>query len=145
MEKKTGLEVPTISDGPYTLAQAVNAEVVTVKNEQQKTVLVRLQGLSTAEANQCAAELENQLRRVTRDQVQIQRRKEREETQDFGATLVVILGTPAALAVAKGIRDFIAKSGNRVVIETDSGKVVATGDAARNIDVAATTAELQKP
>jgi hypothetical protein len=68
--------------------------------------------------------------------------KESEETQDFGATLILILGTPAAIALANGVHDYIAKSGNTVIIKTPRGAVKARGSAAGNIDVAATVEAL---
>ena len=69
--------------------------------------------------------------------------RNRTDTMDLGATLVLILGTPAVLAVAKGIHDFISKQQDRVVITTKDGTIVATGTAARNIDIAATVNALQ--
>jgi hypothetical protein len=49
------------------------------------------------------------------------------------APAVVMLATGAA----NGPREFIAMRGNRVVVETPDGWVVATGDAASGIDTAA--------
>lgn len=66
-----------------------------------------------------------------------------EDTQDFGATLILALGTPAALALAKGVHDFISKYGDQVVIKTEEGAIIAHGSAASNIDVAATAAALR--
>jgi hypothetical protein len=76
-------------------------------------------------------------------QVQMKRMKVDKKTQDFGATLVVVLGTPAALALAKGIHDFISKYGDSVVISTPKGIVKATGGATKNIDVAKTVEALE--
>jgi hypothetical protein len=76
-------------------------------------------------------------------QVQMKRMKVDKKTQDFGATLVVVLGTPAAFALAKGIHDFISKYGDSVVISTPKGIVKATGSAAKNIDVAKTVEALE--
>jgi hypothetical protein len=76
-------------------------------------------------------------------QVQMERMKVDKKTQDFGATLVIVLGTPAALALAKGIHDFISKYGDSVVISTPEGSVKATGSAAKNIDIAMTVKALE--
>ena len=54
----------------------------------------------------------------------------------------MIFGTPVAVAIAKGVHDWIAKNGNRVTIKTADGTVIATGDAARNIDVGQTVEAL---
>jgi hypothetical protein len=97
---------------------------------------VRFDSLSTAEANQAAADLRQAIRRAGGGEVSVELMKESAETQDFGTVLAVILGTKAAIAVAQGIGDFIAKWGNQIVIETPEGRMIARGDAANNIDVA---------
>lgn len=109
---------------------------------QQATFHVRFDGLSVAAANQAAIELQSAIERAGGG-VETQIVKERADTQDFGATLVLILGTQSAITVARAIYSYIAKRGDRVVIETPEGKVVATGNGATNIDVSATTAALR--
>ncbi len=111
---------------------------------EEKTIQVQVEfeGLTTAAANQAAEELEDRLRQLTRGQLPTERIKPDPDTQDFGATLGIILGSASVVAVAKGIGDYIAKSGNKVVIKTASGEVIATGDAAANMDVAAVVAAL---
>lgn len=103
---------------------------------------VRFEGLNLASANKKAIELRQQLLQILKDNARIETKKENPDTQDFGATLVLILGTPAILAAFKGIRDFIGKYGDSVVIETPDGRVVARGNAAKNIDVAKTVTAL---
>ena len=117
-----------------------------MKNQaDERVLLIRFDGMSTADANRAAAELRKQLRSKLGAQVAINQIKENQETQDFGGTLAVVLGTPFALALAKGISDYIAKRGCRLVLETPQGKIIATGDAAANIDVASTVAALGAP
>lgn len=111
----------------------------------ERVLLIRFDNMSTADANRAADELRRQLRGAMGSEVSIDRIKENQETQDFGGTLAIVLGTPFALALAKGIRDYIAKRGCRVVLETPEGRVIATGDAAANIDVASTAAALGAP
>lgn len=106
---------------------------------------VRFEGLNLASANKKSMELRQQLHQILKDNAHIETKKENPDTQDFGATLVLILGTPAILAALKGVRDFIAKSGDSVVIETAKGRVVARGSAANNIDIAKTAAALGDP
>jgi len=118
--------------------------------EQEAAVPLRLrfEGVTPAVANRLADELDKRLREITRGQLATRRRRDRDDTQDLGATveiLVALLGTPFAVAIANGIRDFIAKRGSRIVIETESGRVVAAGDAATTIDAAALAAALQDP
>ena len=111
----------------------------------ERVLLIRFDNMSTADANRAADELRRQLRNTMGSEVSIDRIKENPETQDFGGTLAVVLGTPFALALAKGVRDYIAKRGCSVVLETPEGRVIATGDAAANIDVASTAAALGAP
>jgi len=111
----------------------------------ERVLLIRFDDMSTADANLAAAELRKKLRASMGSQVSINQVKENEETQDFGGTLAVVLGTPFALALAKGVADYISKRGCRVVLETPDGRVIATGDAAANIDVASTVAALGAP
>lgn len=69
--------------------------------------------------------------------------KSRSDTMDAGTILVLLLGTPALIAVANGIKDFISMQQDIVTITTENGTVVARGSAAKNIDVAATVAALK--
>ena len=57
--------------------------------------------------------------------VALKRRKDREGTQDFGATLVLILGTGAITAVAKGLSAWIVRNSGARIIITKDGEVVA--------------------
>ncbi len=111
-------------------------------DDRQAAFHVRFEGLSVAEANQAATELRTQIERAGAG-VQMDVIKERDDTQDFGATLLLILGTKAAITVANAIYSYIAKRGDRVVIETADGKVVATGSGAANIDVSKTVAAIR--
>jgi hypothetical protein len=113
------------------------------------SVLVSLDGLSLGRANLAVNELKDILRRNAVEQgvadlVTYEVLKEDKETQDFGATLLLILGTPAALAIATGLHNYISKSGNTVVLRTRGGTVKARGDAAKNIDIAETVKALQQ-
>lgn len=101
---------------------------------------IRVSAKTQAEASRSTGELRSILTPMVQSLTQTQ---ERGEYQDLGTTLVVILGTPACIALAKGVHDFISKRGCAVSIMTDSGSVVATGSAARNIDIAATVAALR--
>lgn len=116
-----------------------------MEKTDERVLLIRFDNMSTADANRAADELRRQLRGAMGSEVSIDRVKENQETQDFGGTLAIVLGTPFALALAKGVRDYIAKRGCREVLETPEGRVIATGDAAANIDVASTAAALGAP
>lgn len=61
-----------------------------------------------SEANMLAENLSDFLKDEMRD-VQIERERDDPNSQDFGATLVIVLGTPAAVALAKGLSKWLAK------------------------------------
>ena len=78
---------------------------------------------STAEGNRLASSLADVLRDVD-PRITVNRERERADTQDFGATLAVVMGTAAATAVAKGIGAWLARnSGARIEIKR-KGKLV---------------------
>jgi hypothetical protein len=76
--------------------------------------------------------------------VRLETRKEDPSTQDIGTTLVMVFGSGAAVAIAEGIRAYLAKRGSQIKITTAAGEIIATGDAASNIDVAKTAAALAR-
>jgi ethanolamine utilization protein EutA (predicted chaperonin) len=63
---------------------------------------------------------------------------------DFGSTLVLVFGTPAAIAVARGIYEAMKRFSTAVVIKTRSGEIIATGDAAGKMNVDAVVAALSQ-
>ena len=112
---------------------------------EDRKLVVQFEGLDDAAANQAAIALEEHLVTVTGGELQSRRHKAREGTQDAG-TLVEILNTAVPLALAtgigKGIHDFLRMRGSRITVY-ESGKVVATGDAA-SFDPAAVVSALQR-
>jgi hypothetical protein len=104
---------------------------------------IRFEDLSVAGGNRAAAELQSMIEGSGRPGITADLVKDRDDTQDFGATLVLVLGTEAAIILAKAVYSYVAKRGDKVVIETPAGKVVATGSGATNIDVAQTVTALQ--
>jgi hypothetical protein len=96
--------------------------------------LIAFPGVSTADANQYASDLAVTLRDL-HNSIVAEQRRDRENTQDFGATLAVILGTASITAVANGIAAWLMRhSGAKIQIST-KGNVIATnldsGDAAK--------------
>jgi len=90
---------------------------------------------TTAEGNRFADSLCEILRDADAS-VEIERQRERPDTQDFGATLAVIAGTAAATAVAKGIAAWLARnSGARLEIKR-KGQTVLTLSHLDSADVA---------
>ncbi|WP_394613596.1 hypothetical protein JNUCC0626_27160 [Lentzea sp. JNUCC 0626] len=111
--------------------------------EPTAAVRVEFEGLTAAEGNRAAAELQAAIEQVVRGRAEVSVVKEREDTQDFGATLLLVLGTEVAIIVAKAIYTYVAKRGDSVVIKTNGGEVIARGSAASNIDVAKTAEALR--
>ncbi len=99
--------------------------------------IIRFPGASTAEANRYAADLATTLRDVDQD-LKVEQQRDRPDTQDFGATLAIILGTASVSAVAKGVAAWLARhAGAKIQINAD-GSVIASNldsrDAARIAD-----------
>lgn len=87
---------------------------------------------TTAEGNRFAGTLAETLRGLD-PTIHVERVRERSDTQDFGASLAVILGTTAVTALAKGIASWLARnSGAKIEIRRE-GQVVMT---ASNLDSA---------
>jgi Effector Associated Constant Component 1 len=80
-------------------------------------LIVSFPDASSAEGNRLAADLAEALRDIDPG-IGVDRRRERADTQDFGASLAVVLGTAAATALAKGIASWLARnSGARIEIK----------------------------
>lgn len=80
------------------------------------SLLIGFPDASTAEGNRLTNSLAEALRDIGPGII-VERQRERPDTQDFGASLAVILGTTAVTAVAKGLAAWLARnSGARVEI-----------------------------
>src|SRR5690242_13674828 len=94
-------------------------------SEQSQEFEIRFDGLQSAEAGTKASKLRRELRGISPD-VSISIKKDDLTDQDFGATLVLILGTPAILAIANGIASYLKRDRGTITIYKD-GKTIATG------------------
>jgi hypothetical protein len=90
----------------------------------EQTFKIRFENETVADAGQKASELRYSLLDTSPD-ISVQITKDDPTTQDFGATLVLILGAPAAVAIAKGIADYLSRRGGTITIEDEHGKVIA--------------------
>jgi membrane-associated two-gene conflict system component 1 (EACC1) len=84
---------------------------------------------SPDEANQKAVELADWLKDAVpqTDLLQVKQERTNKDSQDFGATLVLLLGTAAATAVARGVQSWLAAhSGTTIEITDANGHIVAT-------------------
>jgi len=97
-------------------------------------IKIRFEEVTVAEGGQRAEELRNELLDIGAvGNKDIEVAKDDPQTQDFGATLVLVLGAPAVVVLAKGIKDYLERRGGTITVESD-GKVVAKG--VRGSDVA---------
>jgi hypothetical protein len=82
---------------------------------------------SADDANRYAAELQEML--LSRDPgITVEQARDDENAQDFGATLILILGAPAVVRVASGIADYLRKRTQvSISVKSPKGEVVATG------------------
>jgi hypothetical protein len=100
-------------------------------------VSVEFPEVSTAEANQLASELAERIAEATSFGVRPHIEKANQQSQDFGTIVTIALASPVVLAVAQGIRDFIAKSNASIVLRTPNGEIWLRGGAAANADAGA--------
>jgi hypothetical protein len=88
-----------------------------------ESLIVAFPDASTAEGNRLASSLADVLRDADPN-ILVDRQRERTDTQDFGATLAVILGTAAVTAVAKGIAAWLARNSGAQIEIRRKGEVV---------------------
>lgn len=93
---------------------------------ERQTYTITFDSVSVADANRYASELRNILLDATSD-VEVERTREDPRAQDFGATLLLALGTSAVPAIVKAIGDWLSlhhKVG--ITIKTAEGEIIAT-------------------
>jgi len=88
----------------------------------EQTYFITFDGVSAAEAGYYAEELRQALLDASPD-VEVRRRRDDPRTQDFGATLVLLLGTPAAVTVARAIGNWLALRRGTISIEAENGEI----------------------
>jgi hypothetical protein len=88
-------------------------------------LLITFADASTAEGNRLASSLAEALRDLDPGII-VARERQRPDTQDFAASLAVILGTAAVNTVAKGLAAWLARnSGARIEIRRKGGVVLS--------------------
>jgi membrane-associated two-gene conflict system component 1 (EACC1) len=86
-------------------------------------VQISFDNCPAGEAAQLANELEQDLREAAA--AEITRKRDRPDSQDFGATLVVLFGTPVAIVLAKAVSNFLQRHSGASISITKDGAVVA--------------------
>lgn len=98
-----------------------------------------IEAVSVAQANSDAQSLEKQIN-LAAPAVDTKIVRSDPNAQDFGATLVLVLGTPAVIALAKGIADWLkarATGTTSLKLRDKAGNVILEVDAATSGDVRA--------
>jgi hypothetical protein len=118
-------------------------------DDLQAAVCVSFEGPTRADENRAIQELRDELRERAGDGVVATIEKLDKDSQDAGATLVLLFGSSAAVAIAQGIRAYLARrgdAGDRIMIRTADGfELIATGEAARNLDAPALMRSAKRP
>lgn len=116
----------------------------------EQTYFLSFTGVSEAEANRYAEELREVLLDAT-NELDVQRQRENPLAQDLGATLVLIMGTPALVAAVNALGNWLQKRRSATLtIVTAEQKMVAENltnkDAARLLQLFLTqNAEHKEP
>ena len=98
----------------------------------QQTYVITFDDVSSADANRYVDELRNALLDATPD-ITVQRRRDDPRTQDFGATLVLVLGTPAVITAVKTISDWLKlRTSASLTIETPEKRIVVEHITSKN-------------
>lgn len=79
--------------------------------------------VSSAEGNRLATSLAEALKDID-PTIAVDRKKERDDTQDAGTILAVLLGSASATAVSRGIAAWIARNGGARLKIWHKGKLV---------------------
>jgi hypothetical protein len=92
--------------------------------DQKSELTISFEGLTGHTAGLAAEELKQSILDLGEGDVDVATRKEHEGTQDFGATLVLVFGTPVAIALARGIAGWLQRRADMttVVIRDKNGR-----------------------
>ena len=98
--------------------------------EEKTEFIVRFDGISEAEANKFARDLQSELRSAG---ITASRERTESASQDFGATLVLVLGTPVVVEVARALHAWaVRKNAASLVIEDRNRRLVASNIESRD-------------
>jgi hypothetical protein len=91
----------------------------------EQTYIITFDAVEAADANRYAEELRQALLDASPD-IQVHRRRDDPHAQDFGGTLVLLLGTPAAAAVVTAIGNWLAlRNRASITIKRGDDQIVA--------------------
>jgi|GEM_PF-1998348 len=93
---------------------------------EQHTYIITFDKSSIADANRWASELKESILDAEPG-VEVKQQRDNSYSQDFGATLVLVLGTPTVLAAAKAISSWLMMHRQvGITIKTPQGEIVGT-------------------
>jgi hypothetical protein len=96
-------------------------------SSDQRTAVLSFDGATQDEGNRYAADLKDFLADIDA-RVHVEHRRERTDSQDFGTTLVLVVGTAAVNTLARGIAAWPQRnSGARITVKHANGELVAKG------------------
>jgi hypothetical protein len=99
--------------------------------DQQKYIIT-FKGVSLSDEQHYAEELQEALLDATPD-ITVQRRRADPLTQDFGTTLILILGAPSVVAVVNAVRDWlIRRNSASLTFKTDDRELTVHGISSKN-------------
>jgi hypothetical protein len=104
-----------------------------------ETFTITLSGLSDREREKAAAELARVIKQSD-PSTDVERRQDNTSAMDFGATLVVIVGSGAGIAIARGIQAWMGRWKNaRIILSDGDHKVeierVSSDDVIRAVEL----------
>jgi hypothetical protein len=88
----------------------------------EQEYVIRFDDVAAADANRYASELREAILDASQD-VKVERRRDDPYALDFGATIVLVLGTPAVVAVARAIGNWIERSRGTITITRGDTRV----------------------
>jgi len=95
--------------------------------DNSETLVITFEDVPVSEAGQNVAALRDQLLDDCPG-LKADIRKDDPTTQDFGVTLVLVLGAPAVVALAKGLANYLSRRPNGTLIVKKDGDVIFRGD-----------------
>jgi hypothetical protein len=109
-----------------------------VKMESQ-TFLITLDGVTSDLASRYAGELQDELL-DTSSEVTVDLKRDDSKAQDFGSTLVLVLGAPAVVVIARALGEYLQRRrGVTLTVKTPAGEVIAekltSKDAMRIVEI----------
>jgi hypothetical protein len=91
----------------------------------KQTYIISFETVEAATANRYAEELRQALLNASPD-IQVHRRRDDPHTQDFGGTLVLLLGTPAAAATITALSNWLTlRNRASITIKRGNDQIVA--------------------